>query len=82
MPRSLSWINDVVPRSTAEARRVRLRVPRKAAPGPSGFVGWDPPWSTQQDLHRQLWNITRITMCNYLAEASCQVKAPVSGNGE
>jgi hypothetical protein len=29
-------------------------------------IGWDPPWSNQNDLHRELWTITRIAMRNYL----------------
>jgi hypothetical protein len=28
--------------------------------------GWDPPWSNQQELHRELWSITKIAMRNYL----------------
>jgi hypothetical protein len=28
--------------------------------------GWDPPWRKQNDLHKELWTITRIAMRNYL----------------
>ena len=29
--------------------------------------GWDPPWAKQNELHRELWSITRIALRNYLA---------------
>jgi hypothetical protein len=33
-------------------------------------LGWGPPWSTQNELHGELWIITKIAMRNYLANPS------------
>jgi hypothetical protein len=31
-------------------------------------MGWDPPWRRQNDLHGELWSLTRIALRNYLRD--------------
>jgi hypothetical protein len=33
-------------------------------------MGWDPPWHNHQELHHELWTLTRIAMRNYLRSPS------------
>jgi Apea-like HEPN len=30
------------------------------------FGGWDPPWQNEDELHRELWGITRLAVRNWL----------------
>lgn len=30
------------------------------------FGGWDPPWWNERELHEELWNLTRVTLRNWL----------------
>jgi hypothetical protein len=69
-----AFFETYAPGASHKRRRDEMYALRSSILHGSGLIafdegrawGWDPPWSNQADLHRELWILTQVALRNYL----------------